>query len=100
MAQKLWDVWRGNCGTWRRNYGILHLLHKSNEGDIQKLGAGTIRYRMYATGKESSKRASYIASSFVYAREEAVQGFSRTNWTHGPLSALIGAPSASQQVSL
>jgi len=25
MAQKLWDVWRGNCGTWRRNYGILHV---------------------------------------------------------------------------
>jgi hypothetical protein len=24
MAQKLWDVRRRNCGTGRRNYGILH----------------------------------------------------------------------------
>ncbi len=29
MAQKLWDVWRGNCGTWRRNYGILHTVRVS-----------------------------------------------------------------------
>ncbi len=24
MAQKLWDFWRRNCGTGRKNYGILH----------------------------------------------------------------------------
>jgi len=30
MAQKPWDFWRRNCGTGRKNYGILHL----READI------------------------------------------------------------------
>jgi len=39
MAQKLWDVRRRNCGTGRRNYGILHGRAEIGAGAMEDVQA-------------------------------------------------------------